>query len=389
MKLLPKILWQQQNRWQIVAASVGAFLGLFLLLMAVQLQQDIRHLMKGPGDGKTQYIIINKQVNLLNTLGLKASFSEAEIEELRTQSFVEEVGTFTANRFKVSASSRSLGFYTELFFESVPDQFLDTDTDFDWEEGQPDLPVIMSRDYLALYNFGFAPSQGLPQFTPGTIQRVSLDVTLRGNGQRQTFSGSIAGFSDRINSILVPQNFMDWANKKFGSGSAKAASRLIVATPNPNAKVLLDYLEDHAYEVSSGKIIGGQLATVLRGVVGILAFIGFVIVLLSLLVFLLNFQLIIAQARRDIGLLLQLGHPPRRISDLLIRRVLRLFALTFVAALIALFVARYLMVEWFDGQGLYLPKGVHWSVLLTALAVAAIFTFVNIRSIRQRVIRLF
>jgi len=389
MNLLPKILWQQNSKWQIIAASVGAFIGLLLLLLAVQLQRDIQNLISGSQGGDEQYVLINKKVSLLNTLGLKASFSKKEMEAINEESYILSVGQFTANRFKVSASSRSLGFYTELFFEAVPDEFLDIDDDFDWEEGQEELPIIMSRDYLALYNFGFAPSQGLPQFTPSTIQRVTLDITLQGNNKREVFQGRLAGFSDRINSILVPQSFMDWANAKFGSGKAKDISRLILATDNPYSQDLQNYLEDNGYEVSSGKLIGGQLAALLKSVIAVIGFIGFVIVLLSLLVFLLNFQLIISQANRDIQLLLQLGYPPKQISGLLIKRVLMLFGGILLVSIIALFIARYFMVGWFEAQGFYLPKGINPIVFLVALIVAGLFTFVNVTSIRKRVLALF
>ncbi|NJN34497.1 MAG: hypothetical protein HC817_09820 [Saprospiraceae bacterium] len=91
----------------------------------------------------------------------------------------------------------------------------------------------MSKDYLALYNFGFALSQGLPQFTPNTIRQVTIDISLRGNGHEQTFSGRVIGFSDRINSILVPPNFMTFANNQFGDQPDAGVSRLLVKVKNP------------------------------------------------------------------------------------------------------------------------------------------------------------
>ena len=143
---------------------------------------------------------------MFNTLGARSTFTDEEIEDLRSQDFIEAVGVFVSNQFKVNASSQMLGFYTELFFESVPDEFIDvSNSRWQWSKGDPEIPVILSRDYLALYNFGFAPSQGLPQFTPNTISKVSMDVNISGNGLRKTFQGRIIGFSDRINSILVPQ----------------------------------------------------------------------------------------------------------------------------------------------------------------------------------------
>jgi hypothetical protein len=321
---------------------------------------------------------------------MKASFSAEDIEEIRNQDFISEVGVFTSNQFKVGASNKMLGFYTELFFESVSDQFIDLDdSDFEWEEGDQDLPIILSRDYLALYNFGFAPSQGLPQFTPSTINRVSLDIIIRGKNQREVFKGNIIGFSDRINSVLVPQTFMNWANSKFGESSQKEYSRLILRTENAYGQELQTFLEDKGYEVSSGRLIGGELAALLKTIIVVVGFVGFVIVLLSLLVFLLNFQLVISQASRDIALLLQLGYPPKQISKLLINRVVSLFGLVLFTSFIILSTIRFLMVEWFENQGFELEYPLSLWVYIVAALFSVFFLFIQVSSIRKKVNQLF
>jgi len=164
---------------QIWGALLGAFLGLFLLLSAIQLYHDIRSLTEGKGEDR--FVLINKKVNIFNTLGATSAFTEAEMDTLLQQDFINGVGKFTPNKFKVSASSSMMGFYTELFFEAIEDDYLDIHPrKFRWKDGQQEIPVIISRDYLALYNFGFAPSQGLPQFTQNTIKKVSVDVTIKG-----------------------------------------------------------------------------------------------------------------------------------------------------------------------------------------------------------------
>ena len=259
MKILNQLLWSEKNKWQIIGAAVGAFIGLFLLLSALQLYFDLQRLVKGDSSTE-QFVLINKKVNLFNTLGARSTFTEEEIEQLKQQEFVESVGIFISNQFKVSASSQMLGFYTELFFESLPDDFIDIKKSrWSWSKGDNEIPIILSRDYLALYNFGFAPSQGLPQFTPNTISKLAMDVNVSGNGLRKTFQGRIIGFSDRINSILVPQSFMDWANENFGETQKPKSSRLIIKTNNPYSPELSDYLEKNKFEVSSGRLIGGTV----------------------------------------------------------------------------------------------------------------------------------
>lgn len=389
MKLLNQILWAGKNKWQTYGAAMGAFLGLFLVLTAFQFYHDLQSLIRGD-NATDQYILINKKVNFFNTLGAKASFAAEEIDSILDQSFILEVGAFNSNQYKVGASSPVFGFYTELFFESVPDRFVDGNLGrFNWEEGQKEIPIMMSRDYLALYNFGFAPSQGLPQFTPNTISRVSVDVIIRGNGMRRTYKGRVVGFSDRINSIIVPQNFLEWSNKKFGNNAKSDPSRLILKTDNPYSADLQNYLENKNYEVSSGKLIGGKLTTLLQSIISVVGLIGIIIVLLSVLVFVLNFQLIISQSKEDIRLLLQMGYKNKQVSDILNRRLLRLFIGIFIAVILAMIVSRFWFASWFEGQGLGIGANLHWSVYLLGVLLGASIMFFNFKNIKTNIERLF
>ena len=386
--MLEKILWGNQDSKQIWGAILGAFLGLFLLLTAIQLFHDIRALTEGKGEDR--YVLINKKVNIFNTLGASSAFSQEEIDTLRQQDFIVSVGKFTPSTFQVSASSSMMGFYTELFFEAIEDKYLDIHPrKFKWKAGQQEIPVIISRDYLALYNFGFAPSQGLPQFTPNTIKKVSVDITIKGRGLRQTLSGRIVGFSDRINSVLVPQDFMDWANEKFGNQSKNNIARLILATDNPYSPTLQQFLKDQNYEVASGKLIGGQVGLVINIVLGLVAFIGFMITILSILVFTLNFELIISRAQAAIGLLMQLGYQPTQISQLLINRLLRIFGTVLILALLLLIVGHFILSKWLASQSFAIPAGLHWQVYVATLLIGGLFFVLNKNHIEKKVKNLF
>ena len=384
--MLQQLLWKNKSKWQIAAATLGAVIGLLLLLAAVQFYADLTQLLGGKS-GKEEFVQVNKQVNFFNTLGVKNTFTEEEIAELEAQPFIQQVGQFTSNQFKVGARSELLGFYTELFFESVPEAFVDVkDPRFSWSEGDREVPIILSRDYLALYNFGFAPSQGLPQFTPGTIQKVSMDLVLRDDaGRRATYTGRIVGFSDRINSILVPESFMTSLNARMGSATKKAASRLILQVDNPLAKDFRAFLTEKGYEVSSGRLLGGQFGTLLEMAVGILALFGVVIVGLSLLVFLLNFQLFISQSAADIRLLLQLGYKTDQIIKVLFRNLAILFGGVLLVSLLLLYLSRGYLVSTFAEQGFQLQPGLHVGVWLAALLFAGIFFALNYTNIRRHV----
>ena len=181
MKTLNKILRQNNNIWQIVGAIIGSFMGLLLLLLSIQFYIYLNDLT----ESEDQFVIINKEVS---SFGAKAKFTPEEIQKIQDQPFIKKVGQFSASNYRVSAGSALLNFRTDLFFESVPDEFVDVKSeDFKWSKGDIVIPVVVARDYLALYNFGFAASQGLPKIPFESIQEVSLDVLIKGQWKRKNF----------------------------------------------------------------------------------------------------------------------------------------------------------------------------------------------------------
>ncbi len=386
--ILDKILWKGKSKWLLVGASLGTFIGLSLLLATLQFYFDVQQLLRGDANPSDQYVQINKKINLFNTLGLKSTFSESDIEELKSKPFIQSVGKFTANDFRAGASSDMLGFYTELFFESVPNDFLDVkEPDFRWSEGQNSVPVLISKDYLALYNFGFAPSQGLPQVTPSTVGKLNMEITISGRGKKQSFSGRIVGFSERINSILVPPDFMTWANTNFG-GESGQPSRLILKVDNPLSKDFQVFLKEKNYEVSAGRLIGSQFGVLLKVVLSALWAMGLLILALSMLVFVLNFQLLIAQSRPEIRLLLETGHFPKQISGLLTKRFALQFSVVLAVVFVALVVMRIWQVVYFENQGFDLKNGLDFKVWAVGLAFSTLLLLLNITNIRQAVSKL-
>ncbi|MEK7256764.1 MAG: hypothetical protein AAB316_18565, partial [Bacteroidota bacterium] len=389
----------------LAGAILGAFLGLLLMLNALQFYLDLQRLLSGDANAGDQFVQVNKKVNLFNTLGVSSAFSAKEIAEIERQPFVEKAGVFTSNQFRTTAYSDMLGFYTELFFEALPAEFLDVDEPkFRWSEGQNEIPVIISKDYLALYNFGFAPSQGLPQVTASTIKKLVMDVKISGNGREVIFQGRIVGFSERINSILVPQAFMDWANQHFSSkqllepqsdknplegAGGDGAARLILKVDNPMAKDFQAFLKEKNLEVSTGRLIGGQFGVLFQAVLAVVAAFGGLILLLSALVFVLNFQLLVAQNASEIKLLLEIGYKQSVVAGVLSKRFAWMLTGLLLAVFAALLTGRYFLVKYFENQGFEmktLPDGWVW---MAAIGIGILLLALNFSNIRRSVARLF
>lgn len=380
--MLNQVLWKNKNRWQTVGASIGIFIGLFLLLFALQVYLDVQILTKGAKDNN--FLVINKQFE--KNYGKPLSFSQDEIEKIQQQPFFNQVDVFESNDYKVSLASRAMGFRTLLFFQSLPSNFLDVDSlVFQWKPGDK-IPIVLSSDYLALYNFGFAPSQGLPKFSANTISMVDFKITVSGRGGQESFDGYVSGFTPNVNSILVPKSFMKYANQKFGEAQeTKLPTQVIAATDNPYSVGLEHFLTENNYELSRGGLIGGELKTTLFMLVFLLVAIGITIVGLAMLVFILNFQVLIAQASHDIQLLIQLGYKGQQITKTLAKNLLKLFGLVVVAVFGALIPIKYLISSQIAEQGYNLSFSLHPIVWLVGLLFCILFVWINVSSIQKNV----
>jgi hypothetical protein len=333
-------------------------------------------------ESEDQFVIINKEVS---SFGAKAKFTPEEIQKIQDQPFIKKVGQFSASNYRVSAGSALLNFRTDLFFESVPDEFVDVKSeDFKWSKGDIVIPVVVARDYLALYNFGFAASQGLPKIPFESIQEVSLDVLIKGQGKRKNFKGRIVGFSDRINSIIVPQSFMEYSNKNFQDYEPKGSSRLIISSDNPFSDTFRNFMKDNGYELSSGRLIGGETAALIRTLIAVVAVIGFLIVLLSVFIFVLNFQLMVSKSSRDIRLMLQLGYKQNQIGQILKKHLMFLFGMVMLLTILFFGIFRSFIVSFFTKQGMEF-EFVNPIVLLAGLLFAGLFVFINYKNIESSI----
>lgn len=314
MRYLFKILWKDHSRTHLFWAVLGTLAGFVILLSGMHFYENIKGIFDDNSDLlDPEYILISKEVNIGQAFGFGGTgFSEEEILEIESQAFAQRVAPFISNEFPVSAftkNERFPDFYTELFFEAIPDEFIDVKSeDWKWEDGQDYIPIIMPQDYLNLYNFGFAQSQGLPQIPKEVIGLVNFQVRLRGAIQKVTMPGKIVGFSNRINSILVPHDFLSWANEKFGYMEKYKPSRVIVVTADPTDPAIMQFIDQKGYDTIKEKLKSSRLNIILKFIISFLVLIAAIIIGLSFLIFLLSLQLMISRSADKIHKLKKMGY---------------------------------------------------------------------------------
>ncbi len=197
-----------------------------------------------------------------------------------------------------------------------------------------------------------------------------------------SMEGHIVGFSNRLNTVLVPDAFMQYANERLGINNSVSPSRLIIDVSSPGDVAIADYLKDNGLEVAGDKS-GSSAAYLLKVVVGIVMAVGILITLLSVFVLMLSISLLMEKNRSVIYRLLMLGAPLREVGSPYIRMILAGCVVAWVLSIAALVILRSLYVGALEGLGLS-GDGLIWA-FATGTLLALIVIVVNIVAVRRKV----
>lgn len=317
--MLWKLLRQHISVAQLAGFFIANLCGMVIVMLGIQFYNDVSPVFTQEDSFiKKDYIVVTKKVSTLGSIaGKSGTFSDYEVDDLKSQPFTVEVGAFQPSQFKVSAgiSFGGMDISTAMFLESVPDGFVDVKADaWRYTDGQSEIPIIIPRNYLNLYNFGFARSRNLPQLSEGMVGLVSLNLYIAGNGKRDMKKGRIVGFSNRLNTILVPESFMNSANATYGGNKEWEPSRLIIEVDNPAEERIARYFNDNGYETEDSKLDAGKMTWFLKVAVGVVMAVGLVISLLSFYILLLSIYLLLQKNTDKLENLILIGYSTSRVA---------------------------------------------------------------------------
>ena len=197
MILIWKLLRQHISVPQFIGFALADLFGVLIVLLGYQFYNDVVPLFTSQDSFmKADYLIVSKRIGVAGGLtGNSNTFTMDEQTELSSRPFVKKAGRFTSAEYKVDADMGINGqkvLSSELFFESVPDEFIDVPLhDWKYQEGAHEVPVILPRTYINMYNFGFAGQRSLPKISDGLVGMIDFRIFIHGNGLREEFKGKV------------------------------------------------------------------------------------------------------------------------------------------------------------------------------------------------------
>jgi len=392
MKLVWKLLRRHISLPQLLGFFLANLLGMIIVLLSLQFYRDVKPVFSAE-DGfiRPDYFILSKRISALNCIGLGtvSTFSQKEMDDLRSQPFAKRVGAFTASQYKVSCSMGINGvaqFGTEMFFESVPDAFVDVDLKkWHFSEGDDVVPIILPRTYLAIYNFGFAQSQNLPKISEGIVGMVEMTIMMRGNGLNEYIKGRVIGFSTRLNTILVPESFIRWSNARYAPEADTEPSRIILEVGNPADDAIVNYINEKGYEMEDDKLDAGRMTFFLRLVSGIVMLVGLLISLLSFYILMLSIYLLVEKNTEKMRTLLLIGYSPARVALPYQLLTIGMNVAVLLLAIIALCLLRSLYMQQLWNVFPQMSDGSIMPAIMLGLLLFAIVSLANALAIRNKI----
>lgn len=387
-----RLVWKLLRRHVSVPQLLGYFLanlfGVFIVLLGYQFYRDVMPVFTG-GDSfmKSEYLIVSKQMGTFSSSAAQG-FSVSEIDDVEAQPFVKAVGAFTSAVYKVKATiymdDTSL-LSTEMPIESVPDAFVETPGDsWRWTPETADVPIILPRSYVTMYNFGFARSHSLPRISEGVVSMLHMQLHV--SGHNQPLSGRVVGFSSRLNAILVPQAFMEWSNQKFANGAAEAPSRLLIDVQNPTDQRITPYLEEHGLELEAGNLDAEKTAYFLRLVVSLVMMVGLVISLLSFYILMLSIYLLVQKNASKLENLLLIGYAPSQVARPYQLLTILLGVAVLLLAVVLLWMARRYYMDTLYAVYPDLEEGSMLPAIALGIALMAVVTMMNYMAIHLKIL---
>ncbi|MBS1644779.1 MAG: hypothetical protein JST36_07040 [Bacteroidetes bacterium] len=373
--LLYKLLLETASRRRLWVSLVAMCCGMVLLFSAVLIWWNFNQLLHGTAatdDLGSTFLTVSKRVTNENMGHPDATiFSESELNDLRNAPQVQDLGIVQALQPRAYMSMQlapGAGFSTIMVLESVPERFMDKKpSDWHWQIGNPTLPIILSSSFLSLYNYAFAPSQGLPQLSEETIKALPFQLEIGTGSQMQQYTARVVGFSDRITSLLVPESFVQYANG--ASSGAVHPSRVILKIDDPSSTQFAQYLADHNYVTNAEQLRWSKFRTIVESVTLVIGLLALMLLGISLLVFTLFIELTIARSRSSVQRLVEIGYSPKMLQAYLFRQFLPLLAAVVMLALLLGFGLQVLTHVYGKTLGLHFGLLPGWPLWFCALCL--------------------
>lgn len=385
--MLRKLLFQYQDKRQLVIAVVGAFLGMTFLITSIHYLIKVNDFGKGAEILGPNTIIVQKKVSNFSTLNMaKTDFSLSEIEQMKKEPFILDVKPVESNNFTVSIETADPSvprFRGNIFIQTVDQDFLDVkSTKWHWKEGDTIVPMIMPRDFLVMLNT-YMSSAGIPQVSDDLAMDIKFKFALMNDTMKEYISCRIIGFTNEVPSVLVPQSFMNWANNRFAPDAEQKITQIMISGKENEFGLVEQMLKEKHLESKNAQVIVGRLKSMVGTLILVVLGISIIAVFLSGLVLIQYLQLLLSKNLYEVRTLMRLGHHPNTLVKNFFVYFSKVFGIIGILSLAAFIGFKLILDSVFESGGLYIDTGLSLLSILALVFAYSLFALASYLSARK------
>ena len=364
-KYLKKIL-NHKNSLASISAYALLILGSFLCSIFLFFLAEIKssNLIDIKDEG---FYVISKKNTIINSFTNSFIFFEKDqISEIKKLNGVKKIGKIfsSVSPSKVNIKG-NINFTSEIFLEAMENTFLDIDTSsFAWSRDSSIVPILMSKEFLNIYNFSFSLSNSMPMLTEASASLIPLELGIYKSGYTKTFKSKIYSFTNRYLSILVPINYMEWINNSESS-TLKKPTKLVVHISSENHGSFFDYLDEENLILHNNKAIFSKNIKTIQLLIYLFLLLGISILIISILLIYLSNKLEVANSKSIFTELQIIGASKNKLRNYFLFRALkRVIISSFISTIISFLLINYLKNEFF-----YIPFANFYEIKLFLLFI--------------------
>jgi ABC-type antimicrobial peptide transport system permease subunit len=274
-------------------------------------------------------------------------------------------------------------FSTDIFLQSVSTEMLDLSSiSWSWNEEDEFIPLVMPRDFMLMLN-QFASSYKIPQISEEIAQTLNFKLKLKSRGNSKEFNAKIIGFSNQMNSVLVPVEFMNYGNENFSSQQELPISQLVLKMKESEYGDFEQLVDELNIDIKANELFVVKIQGILYVVLTILVFIAILILVLCGLMIWQFSLLLMSQSAYEIQTLLRIGYHPTLMSRIFLRYYLRFFSLVLLMAFLLGFVGKLYLDQQLMNFGFEVGSTPNLWSFLVSVFVASIIVWLNLKSVRS------
>jgi hypothetical protein len=383
--MIKKMLFHKLDSVQLLIVTIGAVVGFLFLLTVVHYFGTIKSLASGADSLGANLVVAQKKVSKYAAFDSNnAVFTTEDLDLLNAHPAIQKVAPVVNNQFYVALAMREEGlpyFSTDIFIQAVDDDMLDLKLeDWRWNENSEQIPLVMPRDFMLMLN-QFAASYNIPQVSEEIAKTLNFTLELRGDGGKKSYKARIVGFSNQMNSVLVPMSFMTFGNSTYASTKSSEPTLLILKLDQKKYGDFEQLMNDLNLEIKENELLVVKIQGMLYVVLSVLFIIALIIVVLCGMMLAQFSMLLVSESAYEVQTLLRIGYHPKQIAahfyQFFLRRFLWVLLLVF-----ALFAGmKYGVDRVLMNFGLVVDIWPSWLGLLLVLLLAWLIVIWNYRRI--------